>query len=181
MIALHAERVAADPQAIRWVLPAGTLPVGRVLHAPGTIGGQLDDGTLSGALVENSALWLWLRDGLSWGEHGRLIQAPLRDALADPGGWLIDPAPGEVLLRVTTDVLDGSAGDFIRSHGGAVTATRQGDTDVVVKLGGACEHCAAAEYTLRMRLLGELRRRCPDIVEVDNGGGRLTLALGDPD
>ena len=82
----------------------------------------------------------------------------------------------EVLQHVIVDVLDGSVGDFIRSHGGSVTAERFGDA-VVLTLGGACEHCPAAGYTLQLRLLGELRRRCPNLAEIDSDGRALTLRL----
>ena len=180
MIGIHAERVAGDPQAVRWVMPAGLLPVGRVRRAPGLLGAMLDDGTLSAALVESTALWLWLRDGQSWAQHGSAVQAALREALDDPADWKVDPAPGEVLARVTADLLDGSVGDFVRSHGGSVRAELSEDGTVAVHLGGACEHCPAADMTLRQRLMTELRRRCPDLVEVDRGNRRLTLALGGP-
>ena len=179
MIGIHAERVAGDPQAIRWVIPAGTLPLGRVLGAPGRIGDLLGDMTLSDALIEPTAVWLWLRDGLLWSQYGNDIQAALRDALADPGGWEIAPAPGEVLQRVTEDLLEGSVGDFVRSHGGSVVATRQGE-EVVVQLGGACEHCPAAEYTLALRLLEAMRRRCPDVIETARGRGQLRVRLSPP-
>ena len=176
MIGIHPERVALDPQAVRWVMPAGTLPVGRVRQAPGRLGEMLSAGTLSDALVELSAVWTWLPPGLTWSAHGTAVQSAVLEALSDSGGWTVEPAPGEVLALVTTDLLDGSVGDFIRSHGGWVTAERCGD-DVAVTLGGACEHCPAAAYTLRLRLMGELRRRCPDLVEVDQGGKQLTLRL----
>lgn len=177
MVALHPERVAGEPQAVRWVVPAGDVPIGRVRRVPGPLGDMVTDGTLSDVLVGHRAVWTWLRPGLSWPALGRRVQAALREALAEPDGWTVDPAPGEVLARVTTDLLDGSVGDFIRSHGGSVVAERSGD-EVAVKLGGACEHCPAAEYTLRLRLMGELRRHCPNLVEVDRGGGRLVLSLG---
>ena len=176
MIGIHAERVAGDPRAVRWVVPSGTVPTGRVRSAPGRLGELIGGGTLSDALVEPTAVWLWLRDGLSWSGLGTSVQSALREALGDPSRWVVEPAPGEVLERVTTDLLGGSVGDFVRSHGGSVSAGRCGD-DVVVRLGGACEHCPAAEFTLRQRLMGELRRRCPDLVEVDRGGGMLTLRL----
>ncbi len=178
MIGIHAERVVGDDRVVRWVVPAGRLAAGRVRYAPGRLGEMLGDGTLSGALTEHSAVWLWLRDGLSWSRSGAAVQTALREALEDPDGWAVDPAPGEVLERVTTDLLDGAVGDFVRSHGGSVTARRLDGDAVAVQLGGACEHCAAAEFTLRARLLGELRRRCPDLVEVDRGRGSLTLTLG---
>jgi Fe/S biogenesis protein NfuA len=104
------------------------------------------------------------------------VQGALRQALADPAGWKIEPAPGEVLEAVTADLLTGSVGDFVRSHGGSVESHRDGE-DVEVRLGGACEHCPAAEYTLRLRLLEAMRRRCPEIVESDRGAGTLRLSL----
>jgi Fe/S biogenesis protein NfuA len=181
VIGIHPERVAGDPQAVRWVVPAGLLPVGRVRSAPGRLGEMLCDGTLSDVLTEHTAVWMWLREGVTWAALGTRVQAALREALSDPDGcgpgdWVVDPAPGEVLQHVVVDALDGSVGDFIRSHGGSVTAERAGD-DVVVTLGGACEHCPAAGYTLRLRLLGELRKRCPDLVEIDSDGRVLTLRL----
>lgn len=173
---MHAERVAGDDRAVRWVVPGGRLPVGRARRAPGGLGQLLGDGTLTGALVEDAAVWLWLGEGQSWRDAGARVEAALRDALADPGGWEVDPDPGEVLARVTADLLAGSVGDFIRSHGGSVAAERRGE-EVAVVLGGACEHCPAAEHTLRLRLLAELRRRCPDLVEADRGRGQIRVRL----
>ncbi len=176
MIALHAERVAGEPAAVRWVVPPGSLPPGRIRTAPGELGALFDDGTLTRGLVEHGAVWLWLRDGLSWRERGRTVEAALRDALTEPDGWVVDAAPGEVLMRVMADLIDGSIGEFVRSHGGTVTAEAAGD-EVVVQLGGACARCTAAEQTLRQRLLGELRQRCPGLVEVDSRGDRLVVGL----
>lgn len=177
MIGVHAERVAGDDRVVRWVMPAGSLSPGRVRRAPAPLGEILSGGIISDALVEHTAVWLWLREGLSWSAYGSTVQGALSDALAEPGGWEIDPAPGEVLERVTADLLAGTVGEFVRSHGGSVAAQRDGD-DVEVHLGGACEHCPAAEHTLRLRLLDALRRRCPDVVESDRGRGRLRLRLG---
>lgn len=177
-IALHAERVAGDPQAVRWVIPPGMLPVGRVDGAPGRLGELFADGTLTVGLVEHGALWLWLRANESWARFGTAVQSALRDALVDPAGWAVAPAPGEVLARVVADLLDGSVGDFVRSHGGSVRTEPVGTDAVAVTLGGACEHCPAAQHTLRARLLEQLRRRCPDVSEVDGGRGRMTLTLG---
>jgi Fe/S biogenesis protein NfuA len=176
VIGIHAERVAGDDHVVRWVVPAGLLTAGRVRRAPGRLGEMLCEGTFADVLTENSAVWLWLRDGLSWSSYGATVQSALREALADPDDWLVEPAPGEVLDCVTTDLLAGSVGDFIRSHGGSVSTHRSGDT-VTVRLGGACEHCPAAGMTLRGRLIGELRGRCPDLVEVDRDGRELTLTL----
>lgn len=177
MIGVHAERVAGDDRVVRWVVPGGVLPVGRVRSAPGLMGELLSDATFSEALTEHGGLWLWLREDLSWSAVGATVRSALQDALGHPDGWVVDPAPGEVLERVTADLLAGSVGDFIRSHGGSVRAQSVGGDAVVVQLGGACAHCPAAEHTLRLRLIGELRRRCPDLVEVGRGDGGLTLTL----
>ena len=177
MIALHAERVAADPQAVRWVVPTASLQAGLIHSAPGRLGEMFVDGSLTAGLVESTAVWLWLRDDQSWATHGTAVQAALREALSVPDTWIIEPAPGEVLARVTADLLDGSVGDFIRSHGGSVSVQQVGPDLVSVQLGGACEHCPAAGQTLRSRLMDELRRRCPDLAEVDRDGTQLTLTL----
>lgn len=177
MIALHAERVSGEPQAVRWVVRTEGVAVGRVMSAPGELGRLFADGTLTAGLVEPTGVWLWLRDGMSWRSTGSAVSGALRAALAAPDEWVIEPAPGDVLERVVTDLLDGSVGDFVRSHGGSVDASRDGDV-VNVRLGGACENCPAADHTLRARLIGELQRRCPDLVELDSRGGRLTLSLG---
>ena len=178
MIGIHAERVAGDDRVVRWVVPAGSLTAGRVRRAPGRFGEMLDEGMFSDALVEHTAVWLWLRDGLSWAQQGPAVQSALREALADPDGWGLEPAAGRVLEHVTADLLAGPVGDFVRSHGGTVTARPVGGDAVAVQLGGACEHCPAAGHTLRLRLVDELRRRCPDLVEMDSGHGGLTLTLG---
>ena len=175
-IPLHAEQVIGEPQAVRWVVPAGRLPAGRIIGAPGRLGDLFADGTLSAGLVEHTAVWLWLRDDLSWSALGADVRAALQDALADPAGWTLEAAPGDVLERITTDLLDGPVGDFVRSHGGTVSAQRCGAA-VTVRLGGACEHCPAAGLTLHQRLMDELHRRCPDLVEIGRDGSQLTLTL----
>jgi Fe-S cluster biogenesis protein NfuA len=176
VIGIHPERVAGDPQTVRWVIPGGTLPTGVVLDAPGRLGEMVADGTLSDGLVEHGAVWLRLASGLSWSHRGSDVQKALREALADPSGWTIEPGPGEVLERVTADLLAGSVGDFVRSHGGSVAAHRDGG-QVVVQLGGACEHCPAAEHTLALRLLDAVRRRCPDVIETGRGRGEVRMSL----
>lgn len=179
VIGIHAERVGVDDRAVRWVVTGAALPVGRVTRAPGRLGEMLCEATFSDALTERSAVWLWLREGLSWSTCGGEVRAALRDALDDPAGWVVEPAPGDVLEHLTADLLAGSIGDFIRSHGGSVQAQRCGD-EVAVRLGGACEHCPAAEHTLRLRLLEALRGRCPDLVETGSDRGTLRLRIGEP-
>ena len=72
----------------------------------------------------------------------------------------------------------GRSGDFVLSDGGAVAVHRGDDQLVAVELGGACKNCPAADHTLRQRLMQQLRRRCPEVTEVERTGGRLVLTLG---
>lgn len=177
MIGIHPERVSDDDRAVRWVVTGTTLPVGRVSSAPGRLGEMLTGAILSDALAEPGAVWLWLREDLSWSSYGAEVRSALRAALADPDDWVVQPAPGEVLEHVTADLLAGSVGDFIRSHSGSALAQRCGD-EVAVRLGGACEHCPAAGHTLRLRLVEALRQRCPDVIEMSGGRGQVRLRLG---
>lgn len=178
--AVHPERVAGDPRAVRWVVPPGILPVGRLRRAPGRLGELLSSGTLTTGLIEHTAIWLWVAEDQSWSALGAPVRSALLEALNDRGAagqrWVVEPAAGEVLERVVADVLDGAVGDFVRSHGGSVAARRVGDR-VELSLGGACERCPASTHTLRLRLETALRQRCPDVVEVGAEGRSLVLAL----
>ncbi|MCX2933218.1 NifU family protein [Mycobacterium sp. CVI_P3] len=168
--------MTGEPQAVRWVTHTDGLAAGRVVDAPGELGRRFADGALTDGLVDPTAVWLWLRDGLSWRDMGSAIHKALRAALAEPAGWTIEPAPGEILELVTAELLNGGPGEFVRSHGGSVAAERVGDA-VTIRLGGACESCPAAEHTLRHRLVGELRRHCPDLVELESHNGRINLRV----
>lgn len=87
MIGIHPERVSGDPRAVRWVMPAGTLAVGRVCRARGRLGDMLSDGTISAALAEHGALWLWLRAGESGPNSAMPVQAAPASALAIRPEW----------------------------------------------------------------------------------------------
>ena len=39
---IHPEAVPGDPQAVRWVVPTGGVPVGEVRGAPGSFGSMLE-------------------------------------------------------------------------------------------------------------------------------------------
>ncbi|NBQ42555.1 MAG: hypothetical protein EBU23_08500 [Mycobacteriaceae bacterium] len=118
--AVHPERVAGDPRAVRWVVPAGILPVGRLRRAPGRLGELLSSGTLTTGLIEHTAIWLWVAEDQSWSALGAPVRSALLEALNDRGAagqrWVVEPAAGEVLERVVADVLDGAVGDFAEVH-----------------------------------------------------------------
>ncbi|GAB2884275.1 NifU family protein [Nocardioides pacificus] len=174
LVPVHPESVAGEPRALRWVMPGGVLPTGRLVRAPGRLGSLLADATITAGLVEHAGLWLWLRADLSWGAWGAAVRSALHEALEAPTDWEVEPAPDEIMRRVAADVLAGPAGDYVRSHGGLVDVADVGaDVEagveggvLVLELGGACAGCPAMAWTLRDRLETALRKRLPDLVAV---------------
>jgi Fe/S biogenesis protein NfuA len=162
----HPETVAGDPRALRWMVPAGLVPTGRVRRAPDELGRLFADGTLTAGLVGHVSVWLWLRPGSSWRDEGPRVRSALQRALAVPTGWLVEPAADEVLARVSNELLDGSVGDYVRSHGGAVEVSAVTDGTVELRFGGVCAECPALGLTMQRRVERALRSRWPDVVDV---------------
>lgn len=162
-VPVHPEPVAGRPDELRWVVPAGVLPPGRVRAAPGPLGVLLGSGVLADGLVERAAVWLRLTAG-SWRERGAEVRAALQQALLDPAGWRVDPPDDAALARVVADVLAGTTGDYVRSHGGRLDVAEVTDGVVVLDLSGTCEHCPAAGLTLHARVEAAVRDRWPDLV-----------------
>lgn len=158
-----------DAQTVRWVVPVGVLPVVGAIHAaPGEFGALLADGMLAEVAVESQAVVVRLADGASWGEHGARVRDALAGALARPHEWrpALPVTPDDVLRAALTDLLDGSVGDFIRSHGGEVHVVSIADGRVRLRMAGSCAHCPALAFTLHGRIESELRRRYPALVDV---------------
>ena len=183
-VPMHAE-ATGERDVVRWVLPAGLLPMnGAVRTAPGALGRMLDDGTLAGVRVEAGAL-LIRSGGASWRTLGTLVRSALQESLAAPDGWVIGngaavdalhaAAPEDALTTALHDVLAGPTGDFIRSHGGQVEVVAVADRCVDVRLSGACAHCPAAFFTLHGRLEQDLRTRYPELVELRAVGSTPSL------
>lgn len=169
---LHAEAVPGDPRALRWVVPAGLLPVGRVIGAPGRLGTMLAPGGLVvRALSERGALWTWLA-GDDWAEHGPSVRDAITDAATDLGAWRIEESGDEVLALVASDVIERSLGAYIDSHGGRITLVSAVDGQVQVDLGGACARCPAVELTLHGRIERAIRERL---------GGQVVVFARDQD
>lgn len=167
-VPMHPE-VTDDPQEVRWVIPAGTLPlVGPVTDVPGALGDMMRAGTVAGVEVEPRAVRIRLSDGEAWAQHGARLWDALAQALREPQTWRPAAAVGgdEVLRATLQDVLDGPIGDYIRSHGGEIVIAGVQDGRAEVRMHGACAQCPAAGFTLHARLEAELRRRYPDLVEL---------------
>ncbi|MEV7238514.1 NifU family protein [Streptomyces sp. NPDC051020] len=168
VIPMHPE-ATTDPQAVRWVIPAGTLPVvGEIADAPDELGTMLHSEDVASIEVETQAVVIRLADGQSWSGTGARVRDALSAALQHPQRWRpADVVTEDDMLRAALqDVLDGSAGDYIRSHGGAVTIVSAHARHAEVRMAGTCTHCPAAGFTLHSRLESELRARFPDLVEL---------------
>ncbi|MGW5371757.1 NifU family protein [Streptomyces sp. NPDC004009] len=168
IIPMHPE-ATADPQTVRWVIPGGTLPaVGEVAEAPDELGRMLHSGDVASIKVETQAVVVRLADGRSWSGTGARVRDALSAALQHPRRWRpADVVTEDDMLRAALqDVLDGSVGDYIRSHGGEVTIVSAHDRRAEVRMAGTCSHCPAAGSTLHSRLESELRARFPDLVDL---------------
>ncbi|MEU3249791.1 NifU family protein [Streptomyces sp. NPDC006997] len=196
MIPLHPQRIADEPDALRWIIPAGTLScTGAPADVPAPLAALLADGTLAGIAVEAGAVVTHLGAGRTWATDAAPVRTALHAALADPAGWVSGGGSGgfggsggsqgsggvggsrgsseDALLRgVARDVLAGTVGDFARSHGGRIELVGVDDGVVTVRLGGACHGCPAAWRTLHQRLERELRRHHPGLVGVRDVGSR---------
>lgn len=167
-VPMHPEATDA-PQTVRWVVPAGTLPVvGRIAEAPDELGEMLRSGDVAAIEAETRAVVIRLADGRSWSGAGARVRDALGAALRQPRRWrpAAEVSEDDVLRAALRDVLDGAIGDYIRSHGGEVTIVSAHDRRVEVRMAGACTHCPAAGFTLHSRLEAALRERFPGLVEL---------------
>ncbi|GID10163.1 hypothetical protein Aru02nite_10520 [Actinocatenispora rupis] len=167
-IPMHPE-ATPDPQVLRWVIPAGTLPLhGRVTEPPDALAALVRDGLVAAIEVETRAVLIRLADGYDWARAGGAVRDALAAALRQPDQWRsADVINDDDLLRgALRDVIDGPAGDYIRSHGGTVTIVSVHNHHAEVRMAGTCAHCPASGVTLQTRLEKDLRTRYPDLVEL---------------
>lgn len=184
-VPLHPEGTA-DPQLIRWVVPAGTLAVlGSVSSAPGELGAMLRAGSLASIDVYSVGIDIALPAGSQWREYGEPVRTALLDALASPDEWAAEsPVTADDELRAAVaQVLEGGAGDYIRSHGGKAEVMSVQDGCVEIRLSGTCSHCPAAGITLHERLEGAIRELAPGLRELrahetPGARGKVFMKLG---
>ena len=169
MIPLHPEAVESRPEALRWVMPPGTLAfTGEVRSAPGALGRLVDTGVLTGLTVEAGAVTTCLSASCSWASQGAFVRSALHAALENPAEWVpvLSATPGTRdadLAAAALTVLSGRVGDFIRSHGGVVELVSAHDEVVTVRLTGSCSGCPAVGFTLHARVERALRVLHPDL------------------
>ncbi|MFU8872763.1 NifU family protein [Micromonospora sp. SL4-19] len=172
----HPQADPRRPERIRWILPGGVLPVaGGSVPVPPSLAALLSDGTLTDVAVAADAVVTDLAPGRRWADEGPRVRSALHVALDDPVGWLGESAPArsdpdEPVRRSVRRLLDGSVGDFVRSHGGCIELVDVRDGVVRVRLAGACDGCPAARFTLRNRVEAELRRHHPQVSGVVEAG-----------
>lgn len=195
---VHPESVPGEPLRLRWVTPPGSLPVRGVIgQAPGELGRLFAQGLLAQIQVEPAAVLITLAAGGSWREMGSAVRTALTSALDDPEGWIAgddvcsdgepnfsaEPSSPVVcghsgadrgLALAAQAVIDGPAGDYVRSHGGHIELVAVQDGRVDVRLSGACGHCAGATTTLHTRVEADLRAACPQVIEVRRVGEEPT-------
>ncbi|MEC5149477.1 NifU family protein [Cryobacterium sp. GrIS_2_6] len=169
MIPLHPEGVDDRPEAIRWVMPPGSLGfTGAVRSAPGDLGRLLDTGVLTGLTVGAGSVTTCLSATCSWASDGAAVRSALHAALENPAEWVpaVAGTPGTRdadLAVAARTVLAGRVGDFIRSHGGAVELVSAHDEVVTVRLTGSCSGCPAVGFTLHARVERALRDLHPGL------------------
>ena len=180
MIPIHAT-ATADPQRLRWVIPADRLPArGTVRKAPGRLGTLLDGGVIDEMVVGAGDVLITLRSGNSWRELGDDVREALCDALLDPSAWQVDLAPDDTaaLAATAAELLAGPIGALAESHGGSIELVSVEGHNVKVRMSGACHGCPAAASTLHDKLLHELHRRSGQNVTVCSENASAAVPLG---
>ncbi len=180
MIPIHAI-ATANPQRLRWVIPADRLPArGTVRKAPGRLGTLLDGGVIDEIEVRTGDVLITLRTGNSWRELGDDVREALCDALLDPAAWQVDVAPDDTarLTQIAAELLAGPIGALAESHGGSIELVSVEGHNVNVRLSGACRGCPAAASTLHDKLQRELRRQSGHKVTVCSENNSTAVPLG---
>ena len=162
---IHPEAVTGEPQAIRWVVDTGELPVGEVQHAAGTLGPMMEYGVITRMFVERGSVWTWLAPEHTWIDHGPRIRDAVVAAI-DTDGWNITDGSADLLRLIADDVVHGQLFSYISSHGGQISVVDATIDAVVLDFGGACADCPAAGRTLHDRVEVTLAARYPQLREV---------------
>lgn len=172
MIAIHPV-AGAEPGIVRWVVPAGTIPVtGTVEAAPAPLEELRADGTVARIVAGDGHVDTMLGVDRTWATEGGRVRSALLAALEHPTGWRVGqhredrPSGDDRLREAATEALAGEVGELARSHGGFIELDSVEDGVVTVRTQGACRGCPAAGFTLHARLESVLRQECPGLREV---------------
>ena len=113
---IHPEAVPGDPQAVRWVVPTGGVPVGEVRGAPGSFGSMLEYGVISRAMVEADGVWTWLASDQAWSRVGSKVRDAIVASLAEEEGWDVEPGSADLLGYISRDVVEHQLAAYIASQ-----------------------------------------------------------------
>jgi Fe-S cluster biogenesis protein NfuA len=163
-----------DPRTLRWIVPAGTLPLaGPARAVPAPLQELRGDGTVAAIDVADGHVDVTLGAGREWSREGGRVRTALLAALERADEWRTGEGAGGArpsldarLYDATAAALAGEVGELARSHGGAIELDSVQDGVVTVRMQGACHGCPAAGLTLHARLERLLRDACPDLREV---------------
>lgn len=159
MIAMHAER-CEDPAETRWVCDDERFAGTGVVRDFG-VDTPLTRAISSARVDSEHTVRVRLRDGLDWRSLSGDVWADMSELIGHHERWQVEAEAASSsdarLSSVVARVLGGDFGDFVASHGGTITLRSVHDGVVTVALSGACAHCAAAAWTLRMRLERDIR------------------------
>jgi Fe-S cluster biogenesis protein NfuA len=106
-----------------------------------------------------------------WPVLGKQIGKTIREQITS-GKELISPdvekkAPSEDKIRQQIEQLFASEiNPAIASHGGRVELVDVDGSKVYLRLGGGCQGCASANYTLKQGIEKAIRARVPEVTEV---------------
>lgn len=161
MIPLHPERGASAAE-LRWRCPGGTFPITGTVEAFGV------ESPLT-ALIEDARIeaddtvTIRLRDGAGWDRVPPDPWSAVSELVEHSELWRLGASTETRDARVAAAVLRvlaGPFGDYVASHGGSISLVDVEDGRIRVRLSGACAGCAAAAWTLRMRLERDVTREC---------------------
>ncbi len=168
-VALHPE-AGAVPEEVRWVVPDTPLPPpGTAVRLPDDLAALVADGTLAEVRVLPGCVVTRAASADAWPHCGARVRAAVAAAVADPERWRVEDAGSAddaALAAAVRRLVASDAGDYVRSHGGAVDIVGVRHGVVTVRMRGACHGCPASELTLRARFESRLREECPALVAV---------------
>ncbi len=185
-VRIRAEIAEADPDVARFVLDravaAAPLRFETADEAEGTplAGALLAIEGVRRVALNGSAIIVGKAPAAAWSALKPAVAAAIRAAL--PGHDAAAPvAPADTdedatLLAAVRRALDGAANPAVAKHGGRIDVVAVENSDVMLRMSGGCQGCAASSATLRDGVERILRATVPGIGRIvdvtDHAAGR---------
>lgn len=126
-------------------------------------------------MLDNNVLTIDKSNDESWPVLGKQIGAAVREVISS-GVPLLSPdlKPGlshsmytdEELLEKVRTLLFETINPALAGHGGLVDVVQVKDSDVYLQMGGGCQGCGAASFTMQMSIERTLRTNFPQIQKI---------------